>query len=66
MEFEFDYESKLIELATQINNRTYQPKPSTVFMINKPVKREIFAADFSDRVVHHLICRAIYLDETFA
>jgi len=31
-------------------------------MVNKPVKREIFAADFVDRVVHHLIYRAIYGD----
>jgi hypothetical protein len=31
-------------------------------MVNKPVKREIFAADFSDRGVHHLIYRAIYGD----
>ena len=29
-------------------------------MVEKPVKREIFAADFRDRVVHHLIARRIY------
>jgi len=62
LEFELDYDVKLIELAEQIYHRTYQPKPSVVFMVNKPVKREIFAADFSDRVVHHLIYRAIYGD----
>ena len=28
---------------------------SIAFIVNKPVKREIFAADFRDRVVHHLI-----------
>ena len=28
-------------------------------MVNKPTKREIFAADFRDRVVHHLIARKI-------
>lgn len=62
LEFELDYDVKLIELAEQIYHRTYQPKPSVVFMVNKPVKREIFAADFSDRVVHHLIYRAINSD----
>ncbi|SMN14012.1 hypothetical protein BHECKSOX2_1284 [Bathymodiolus heckerae thiotrophic gill symbiont] len=31
-----------------------------VFMVNKPVKCKIFAANFIDRVVHHLIYRAIY------
>ena len=62
LEFELDYEFKLIALAEQLINQTYEPKPSVVFMVNKPVKREIFAADFSDRVVHHLIYRAIYPD----
>ncbi|SMN16317.1 Retron-type RNA-directed DNA polymerase [uncultured Candidatus Thioglobus sp.] len=64
---QLDYDVKLIELAEQIYHRTYQPKPSVVFMVNKPVKREIFAADFSDRVVHHLIYWAIYgdIEKTF-
>jgi hypothetical protein len=35
--------------------------------VNNPVKREIFAADFSDRVVHHLIYNYIMpiFDATF-
>ena len=53
--FEVDYESNLIELCNEINNGTYQPGKSIAFIVNKPVKREIFAADFRDRVVHHLI-----------
>lgn len=32
-----------------------RPGRSIAFIVNKPVKREIFAADFRDRVVHHLI-----------
>lgn len=53
--FEVDYESKLIELCDEINSGTYQPGKSIAFVVNQPVKREIFAADFRDRVVHHLI-----------
>jgi len=53
--FEIDYESNLITLGEEINNGTYQPGKSIAFIVNKPVKREIFAADFRDRVVHHLI-----------
>lgn len=53
--FEIDYESNLIALCEEINNGTYQPGKSIAFIVNKPVKREIFAADFRDRVVHHLI-----------
>ena len=39
LEFEVDYDVKLVELAERIYHRTYQPKPSVVFMVNKPVKR---------------------------
>lgn len=53
--FEIDYESKLIQLCNEINNGTYQIGRSIAFIVNKPVKREIFAADFRDRIVHHLI-----------
>ncbi|MBA7539675.1 hypothetical protein ES705_31955 [subsurface metagenome] len=53
--FEVDYESNLVTLSEEINNGTYQPGKSIAFILNKPVKREIFAADFRDRVVHHLV-----------
>lgn len=53
--FEIDYESKLIELYHEINSGTYQLGKSITFVVDQPVKREIFAADFRDRVVHHLI-----------
>src|SRR5271157_3868078 len=53
--FEMDYEINLIALCEEINNGTYQPGKSIAFIVNKPVQREIFAADFRDRVVHHLV-----------
>lgn len=53
--FEVDYESRLLKLCAEINNGGYHPGKSIAFIINKPVKREIFAADFRDRVVHHLV-----------
>ena len=53
--FEADYETRLIELWKEINAGTYQPGRSVAFIVNKPVKREVFAADFRDRIVHHLI-----------
>ncbi len=55
LKFEIDLESNLLQLLDEINNGTYQVGRSVVFIINKPVKREIFAADFRDRIVHHLI-----------
>ena len=53
--FEIDYEHNLVQLCEEINNGTYQIGRSIAFIVDKPVKREIFAADFRDRVVHHLI-----------
>jgi len=53
--FEVDYETHLLKLCAQINDGSYQPGKSIAFIVNKPVKREIFAADFRDRVVHHWV-----------
>ncbi len=53
--FEIDYENSLAQLCEEINNGTYEIGRSIAFIVDKPVKREIFAADFKDRVVHHLI-----------
>lgn len=58
-EFEMDYESRLIYLWQDITAGTYRPGPAKVFIVTKPVKREIFAAQFRDRIVHHLIIHAI-------
>ena len=60
LEFEKDYERNCIELWRELNQRRYEPRRSIAFVVEKPVKREIFAADFRDRVVHHLIARRIY------
>ena len=53
--FEIDYESKLFLLYNEIKTETYKIGKSICFISFKPVKREIFAADFRDRIVHHLI-----------
>ncbi|KTD63460.1 reverse transcriptase/maturase family protein [Legionella shakespearei] len=53
--FEVDYEDELLALWDEIQSGTYRPGRSIAFIVNKPVKREIFAARFKDRVVHHLI-----------
>ena len=53
--FELDYEQNLVTLWEEINLRTDSPGRSIAFIVDKPVKREIFAADFTDRIVHHLV-----------
>jgi len=53
------FESCLLEniylLREDIMNRTYKPSRSEAFIIRDPVPREIFAAPYRDRVVHHLL-----------
>ncbi|MBN1339611.1 MAG: hypothetical protein JXA03_09825 [Bacteroidales bacterium] len=55
LRFEIHFERNLFELFEEITTFRYEPNPSICFVVNKPVKREIFAADFRDRVVHHLL-----------
>lgn len=61
--YEIDYESKLIALRDRINNRTYQPGKSICFVVTRPRYREVFAASFEDRIIHHYI--AIRLEPMF-
>jgi len=53
--FAENYEEKLFKLHEEIISRKYTIGKSICFIVDKPVKREIFAADFRDRIVHHLI-----------
>lgn len=43
----------LFESLTSLQNRSYSPSRSIRFISRKPKTREIHAADFSDRVIHH-------------
>jgi RNA-directed DNA polymerase len=55
LSFEKHFEANIFTLCEEIIENRYEPKPSICFIVDKPVKREIFAADFRDRVVHHFI-----------
>lgn len=55
LSFEQNYEHHLFQLYNEIINRKYEIKPSICFINYSPVQREIFAAHFRDRVVHHLV-----------
>ncbi len=60
MQFEMDREQNLIELYEELISRSYQISTSTCFIYTDTVKREIFAASFRDRVVHHLVYQYLY------
>ena len=61
--YEMDYESRIINLCGRINARTYQPGKSICFVVTRPRYREVFAASFEDRIVHHYI--ALRLEPLF-
>ena len=63
LNFEVDLENNLIQLWNDLRTKNYKILPSTVFIVEKPVKREIFAANFRDRIVHHLLL--MYLNPYF-
>lgn len=59
LEFELDLEQNLKDLYNDLTNGTYQIGQSICFVVKKPRTREIWAAGFRDRVVHHIIYNRI-------
>jgi len=55
LKFAENLEENLLILEKELQERTYRPGRSIAFVVKKPKLREIFAADFRDRVVHHLL-----------
>jgi len=55
LDFEFNLEENLVRLYEELRNHTYKVGKSVCFITGSTVKREVFAAHFRDRVVHHLL-----------
>jgi len=55
LKFERNVEAELVRQRDAILSSRYRPGPSTCFIIHDPKMREVFAAQFRDRVVHHLL-----------
>ncbi|MDO4741977.1 MAG: RNA-directed DNA polymerase [Candidatus Saccharibacteria bacterium] len=53
--FEQNLMANLVRLRDSILEFRYEPSPSVAFVIFKPMVREIFAAPFRDRVIHHFL-----------
>lgn len=52
--FEIDMGSKLLDLYERLQDGSYQPGRHKCFVITRPKPREVWAAPFDDRIVHHL------------
>lgn len=55
LKFEADLLENLSAVGEALIGGGYRPSRSVCFVTGKPKLREIFAADFRDRVVHHLL-----------
>jgi len=54
--FEFYLEGELLALQEVLSCGTYRPGGYFTFEVRDPKRREICAASFRDRVVHHAVC----------
>ncbi|WP_458259332.1 RNA-directed DNA polymerase [Burkholderia multivorans] len=71
--FEIDLERNLRCLHDELASGSYRPGRSICFVITRPKPREVWAAEFRDRVVHHLLYNRIgprfersFIVDTFA
>jgi len=59
--FEVDLVQNLCLLHEELNQKTYAIGKSICFLTSSPKLREVFAADFRDRVVHHILVKELEL-----
>jgi RNA-directed DNA polymerase len=57
--FERDLERNLAALYDELRAGAYRPGRSICFVVTRPKPREVWAADFRDRIIHHLLYRLI-------
>lgn len=57
--FEEQLERNLRDLYDELQDGRYAPCRSICFVVTRPKPREVWAADFRDRVVHHLLYNRI-------
>jgi hypothetical protein len=65
--FNQNIETELLRLRHELVDRTYRPGGFKTFMITDPKPRNISAAPYRDRVVHHALCNVVepIFDRTF-
>lgn len=57
--FEMRAVENLLQLRDDILERNYRPSSGIAFIVHDPVMREIFAAPFRDRVIHHMLYNGV-------
>ena len=57
--FELNLEQNIMNLYNDLMDGSYKPTRSICFVVTRPKPREVWAANFRDRVVHHLLYNRI-------
>ena len=67
IEFESNLMENLIQMRDDLYNRMYKHGAFTTFIADRPKPREIFAANFKDRIIHHLYFNYLHkqFEDTF-
>lgn len=60
LNFEYNLEKNLYQLYLDLISGNYKISQSVVFVVDQPKIREIWAASFRDRVVHHIIYNRVF------
>lgn len=71
--FEVRLERNIRLLMDELNGGSYEPEPSSMFVVLHPKPREVWAASFRDRIVHHFIYNRLgpfferrFIEDSFA
>ena len=58
--YEENFEENIFILYEKLKSKTYAPGKSDFFIVLQPKPREIWAAQFEDRIIHHLFYNKFY------
>ncbi len=59
LKYELNLENNLADLRHDLINQIYYPSRSIYFVVTIPKPREIFAAEFNDRITHHILINQV-------
>ena len=59
-EFEQNMERNLCQLTKELNNHSYTIGRTRAFVVTEPKYREVWAGQFRDRIVHHVLYNRIF------
>lgn len=73
LKFELKKEREIIKIRDELLNKKYKISRHVYFIVTEPKPREVFAADFRDRIVHHLVynelaqlCESWFISNSYA